>query len=62
MSAHIGKVVEVQPLNVVNDANQKVYAMANQIVDPNHCLRDIYGMHCRALTNDSYNYISNYAR
>lgn len=41
MSHDIQKTIEVQPLNLTHYAHDEGNAMVNQIVDPNHPLRDM---------------------
>lgn len=62
MSDAIGKIVEVQPLIVVDYAHNQVYSRIDQIIDLIYSLRDIDEIHSLAPTKAFCNYMFAYAR
>lgn len=49
MSDDIVKIVQMQTLNVIDYAYEKVYAKVHQITNSDHSLHDIQEAHCRTL-------------
>lgn len=58
----LGKVVEVQPLNLADYAQEKVYTKVKRAVDPKHHLRVIDETNCFSLAKLFSNYTPDYAR